>query len=184
MVPEFHPPLSSNVLFCRVFLNLTLFMTKLRILVLSFPYFTDISNGDILKQFIKPTQIACFWALLPVVIMDQVTLSSAVLSLLKLFFSKRVLEITYSSSYLHYHLLVCNRSSDILLSSWQANAMKNCSRWTNIAVTKINMQHEGDDQQYCAFTNLVMSIMSWILQILCDFVEEDIAELVQSSETR
>jgi len=46
------------------------------------------------------------------------SLSSAVLSLLKLFFSKRVLENTYSSSYLHYHLLVCNRPSDILLSSW------------------------------------------------------------------
>jgi hypothetical protein len=34
-------PLNGNVLFCRFVLNLTLFMTKLRVLVLSFPYFTD-----------------------------------------------------------------------------------------------------------------------------------------------
>ncbi len=31
-------------IFCRFFLNLTLFMTKLRVLVLSFPDFTDNSN--------------------------------------------------------------------------------------------------------------------------------------------
>ncbi len=31
---SFHPPLNANVLFCRFFLNLTLCMTKLRVLVL------------------------------------------------------------------------------------------------------------------------------------------------------
>jgi hypothetical protein len=36
-------PLNANVLICRVFENLTQFMTKLRVLVLSFPCFTDIS---------------------------------------------------------------------------------------------------------------------------------------------
>ncbi len=41
---EFHPPLDANVLFSRFFLNLTLCMTKLRVLVLSFPDFTDISD--------------------------------------------------------------------------------------------------------------------------------------------
>jgi hypothetical protein len=40
---EFHPVFLSNVLFCRVFKkHLTLFMTKLlKVLVLSFPDFTD-----------------------------------------------------------------------------------------------------------------------------------------------
>jgi hypothetical protein len=39
---EFHPALNANVLFCRFFLiNLTLCMTKLRVLVLCFSYFTD-----------------------------------------------------------------------------------------------------------------------------------------------
>jgi hypothetical protein len=45
---EFHPPLNSNVLFCRFFLNLTLCVTKLRVLMiklgvlmLCFSYFTD-----------------------------------------------------------------------------------------------------------------------------------------------
>jgi hypothetical protein len=36
------PPLNANVLFCRLFFNLTLCMTKLRVLVLSFPEFMDI----------------------------------------------------------------------------------------------------------------------------------------------
>jgi hypothetical protein len=42
---SFTPPLNANVLFWRVFFswNLTLCMTKLRVLVLSFPHFTDIS---------------------------------------------------------------------------------------------------------------------------------------------
>jgi hypothetical protein len=40
-IPEFHSPLNANVLFCR---NLTLCMTKLGVLTLSFPHFTDISN--------------------------------------------------------------------------------------------------------------------------------------------
>jgi hypothetical protein len=39
--PEFQPPLNANVLFCMVFFNLTLCMTKLRVLVLSFPDFTN-----------------------------------------------------------------------------------------------------------------------------------------------
>jgi hypothetical protein len=39
---SFSPPLNANVLFCRVFFNLT--MTKLRVPVLSFPDFTEISN--------------------------------------------------------------------------------------------------------------------------------------------
>ncbi len=38
------PSLNVNVLFCRFFSNLNLCMTKLRVLVLSFPDFTDISN--------------------------------------------------------------------------------------------------------------------------------------------
>ncbi len=38
-------PLNANVLFGRYFFNLTLCMTKLRVLVLSFPDFTDISIG-------------------------------------------------------------------------------------------------------------------------------------------
>jgi hypothetical protein len=33
--------LNANVLFCRFVLNLTLCMTKLRVLVLCFSYFTD-----------------------------------------------------------------------------------------------------------------------------------------------
>jgi hypothetical protein len=41
--PTLPPLLNANVLICRVFENLTQFMTKLRVLVLSFPCFTDIS---------------------------------------------------------------------------------------------------------------------------------------------
>ncbi len=41
---EFQPHLNVNVLFGRFFSNLTLCMTKLRVQVLSFPDFTDISN--------------------------------------------------------------------------------------------------------------------------------------------
>ncbi len=41
MVFWFHPLLNANVLFCSSFLNLTLCMTKLRVLVLCFSYFTD-----------------------------------------------------------------------------------------------------------------------------------------------
>jgi hypothetical protein len=41
---EFHPPLNANVLFCRFLKNLTLCMTKLRVLVLSFSYFTENST--------------------------------------------------------------------------------------------------------------------------------------------
>jgi hypothetical protein len=33
--------MNANVLFCSLFLNLTLLMTKPRVLVLCFPYFTD-----------------------------------------------------------------------------------------------------------------------------------------------
>jgi hypothetical protein len=41
---EFHPPLNANVpFFCRFSFNLTLSMTKLGVLTLSFPDFTDIS---------------------------------------------------------------------------------------------------------------------------------------------
>jgi hypothetical protein len=43
---SFTSPLNANVLFCRFFLNLTLCMTKLGVLTLSFPDFTtDISIG-------------------------------------------------------------------------------------------------------------------------------------------
>ncbi len=38
---EFHPLLNANELFCMFFLNLTLCMTKLRVLVLCFSYFMD-----------------------------------------------------------------------------------------------------------------------------------------------
>jgi hypothetical protein len=41
--PSLPPPLNANVLICRVFENPTQFMTKLRVLVRSFPCFTDIS---------------------------------------------------------------------------------------------------------------------------------------------
>ncbi len=44
-------PLNVNVLSCRFFKNLTWFMTKLRVLVLCFPYFMDFSI--ILKVFYK-----------------------------------------------------------------------------------------------------------------------------------
>jgi len=37
-------PLNAKFFFGRFFLNLTLCMTKLRVLVLCFPYFTDKSN--------------------------------------------------------------------------------------------------------------------------------------------
>ncbi len=46
------PPLNTNALFCRFLFNLTRFMTKLRVLVLCFPYFTDMSI--ILKCFETP----------------------------------------------------------------------------------------------------------------------------------
>jgi hypothetical protein len=45
---SFIPPFNANVLFCRFLLNLTLCMTKLRVLVLCFSYFTEnfIGNRD------------------------------------------------------------------------------------------------------------------------------------------
>jgi hypothetical protein len=43
-VSEFHPQLNANVLFRGFFKNLTLFMTKLRVLVLYFSYLMDNSN--------------------------------------------------------------------------------------------------------------------------------------------
>jgi hypothetical protein len=49
------PPLNANVPFCRFILNLTRFMTKLRVLVLCFPYFTDNSNVSSCKRNPKPT---------------------------------------------------------------------------------------------------------------------------------
>jgi len=42
---SFAPPKNANVLFCRLFLNLTLCMTKLGLLTLSFSDFTYISIG-------------------------------------------------------------------------------------------------------------------------------------------
>jgi hypothetical protein len=50
--PEFHPVFLSNVLYGRVFLNVTLFMTKLRVRVVSFPDFTD--NSIILIRRKEP----------------------------------------------------------------------------------------------------------------------------------
>jgi len=41
---NFIPPRMLTYFFCRLFLNFTQFMTKLRVLMLSFPYFTDNSN--------------------------------------------------------------------------------------------------------------------------------------------
>jgi hypothetical protein len=41
---EFHSLLNANVLFCRIFKNLPRCMTKLGVLTLSLPRFTDISN--------------------------------------------------------------------------------------------------------------------------------------------
>jgi hypothetical protein len=57
-IPEFHPPLNANVLFCRFIFNLTLCMTKLRVLVLSFLDFTDISI--IQENFSSPNGGAFF----------------------------------------------------------------------------------------------------------------------------
>jgi hypothetical protein len=54
---SFTPLLNANLLFCRFFKNLTLCMTKLRVLVLSFPDFTDISI--VLAKF------GNFWKFLP-----------------------------------------------------------------------------------------------------------------------
>jgi hypothetical protein len=56
--PEFHPLLNANVLFCRFIFNLTLCMTKLRVLVVSFPDFTDISS--IQENFSSPNGGAFF----------------------------------------------------------------------------------------------------------------------------
>jgi len=55
---HFTRPLFANVLSCRFFKNLTLCMTKLRVVVLSFPDFTDISVvfdkfGKFLETFAK-----------------------------------------------------------------------------------------------------------------------------------
>ncbi len=44
VTPEFHSLLNANVFFCRVFFNLTLCMTKLKVLTLSFPNFMDNPN--------------------------------------------------------------------------------------------------------------------------------------------
>jgi hypothetical protein len=44
MVFWFHPLLNAKVHFCRFFSNLTLCMTKLRVIVLSFPDFTAICD--------------------------------------------------------------------------------------------------------------------------------------------
>jgi hypothetical protein len=43
-ISEFDPRSKANVLFCRFFLNLTRFWTKLRVLVPYFPDFTENSN--------------------------------------------------------------------------------------------------------------------------------------------
>ncbi len=55
------PPLNANVLFCRFFfLNLTLCMTKLRVPVLSFPNFMDISIVRFFCGFsFGSTQFSC-----------------------------------------------------------------------------------------------------------------------------
>ncbi len=47
---SFTLPLNAKVLFCRFLKNLTLCMTKLRVLVLSFPDFTDISKKWLAKE--------------------------------------------------------------------------------------------------------------------------------------
>jgi hypothetical protein len=46
-VSEFHPLLKTNILSCRFFLYLTRFWTKLRVLVLCFPDFTENSIGGV-----------------------------------------------------------------------------------------------------------------------------------------
>jgi len=48
---KFHPPLNVNVFFCKFFFNLTLFMTKFKLLVLSFPNFMHTSNEQELKHY-------------------------------------------------------------------------------------------------------------------------------------
>jgi hypothetical protein len=48
---SFNPPLKANVLFCRFFLNLTRFWTKLKVLVSCFPDFMENSSkNQILNQ--------------------------------------------------------------------------------------------------------------------------------------
>jgi hypothetical protein len=46
---SFIPAFNSNVHFLQILKNLTLCMTKLRVLVLSFPDFTDISISFIIQ---------------------------------------------------------------------------------------------------------------------------------------
>ncbi len=57
---EFHPPLNANVLFwplfCRLKKNLILCMTKLRILVLCFPHFTNNSNVPVFISNLGPNE--------------------------------------------------------------------------------------------------------------------------------
>jgi hypothetical protein len=51
---SFTPPLKANVLFCRFFWNLTRFQTKLRVVVLRLPDFTE--NSD---KSTHPLQAFC-----------------------------------------------------------------------------------------------------------------------------
>jgi hypothetical protein len=48
---SFIPPFNAIVLFCRFLLNLTLCMTKLRVLVLCFSYFSENSIGNPDERF-------------------------------------------------------------------------------------------------------------------------------------
>jgi len=54
-ISVFHPRLNANVFICRFFfLNLTQFWTKLRVLVLCFPYFKGIRYcKDLVMGFIR-----------------------------------------------------------------------------------------------------------------------------------
>jgi hypothetical protein len=45
------PPLNANVFFCKFFFNLALFMTKFKLLVLSFPNFMGTFNEQELKHY-------------------------------------------------------------------------------------------------------------------------------------
>jgi len=61
---QFHPLLNANELLSRFLLNLTLCMTKLRVLVLCFSYFTDNSNIPwvfLLASMLIGTSLAFSW---------------------------------------------------------------------------------------------------------------------------
>jgi hypothetical protein len=58
-VLSFNPLLNANVFLDSFFLNLTPCMTKLRVLVLCFPYFTFTDNSNMLMTSQSPLSTPC-----------------------------------------------------------------------------------------------------------------------------